>query len=72
MRGNCLSSRRLRDHDDIAEHGRHHSNRRVAQPWRILSFGRREGAHRSRFVAFGIKPRAPPDRTAVSVAIAVG
>ncbi len=46
MRHNWLSNRVFRDHDDIAGHCCHHWNRRVDQPWRIMSIGMRDWAHR--------------------------
>jgi hypothetical protein len=46
MRDNWLSNRVFRDHDDIVDHGRHHWNRLTEQPWRIMSIGLREWAHR--------------------------
>ena len=46
MRDNWLSNRVFRDHDDITGHCCHHWNRLVAQPWRIMSIGMRDWAHR--------------------------
>ena len=46
MRDNWLSNRVFRDHDDIVGHCCHHWNRLVDQPWRIMSIGIRDWAHR--------------------------
>jgi transposase len=46
MRDNWLSNRILQDHDDIVAHSCHHWNRLIDQPWRIMSIGLREWAHR--------------------------
>jgi len=46
MRDNWLSNRVFRDHDDIVDHCRHHWNHLVEQPWRIMSIGLRDWAHR--------------------------
>ena len=36
----------FRDHDDIVAHCCHHWNRLIDQPWRIMSLGMRDWAHR--------------------------
>jgi transposase len=46
MRDNWLSNRLFRDHDDIVAHCCHHWNRLIDQPWRIMSIGMRDWAHR--------------------------
>ena len=46
MRDNWLSNRVFRDHDDIVDHCCHHWNRLIDQPWRIMSIGLRDWAHR--------------------------
>jgi hypothetical protein len=45
-RYNWLSNRIFRDHDDRVDHCCHAWNKLVAQPWRIMSIGLREWAHR--------------------------
>ncbi len=45
MRGNWLSNRVFRDHDDLAAHRCQAWNRLVDQPWRVMSFGPRDRAH---------------------------
>jgi hypothetical protein len=45
-RYNSLSNRIFRDHDDLVDHCCHAWNRLVAQPWRIMSIGIRNWAHR--------------------------
>jgi transposase len=47
MRDNWLSNRVFQNHDDILAHCCHHWRRLVDQPWRIMSIGLREWAHRS-------------------------
>ena len=46
MRDNWLSNRMFRDYDDIVGHCCHHWNRLIDQPWRIMSIGMRDWAHR--------------------------
>jgi hypothetical protein len=46
MRDNWLSNRIFQHHDDIVDHCCHHWNRLVDQPWRIMSIGLRDWAHR--------------------------
>jgi hypothetical protein len=46
MRDNWLSNGVFQDHDDIVAHCCHHWNRLVDQPWRIMSIGIRDWAHR--------------------------
>ncbi len=46
MRDNWLSNRVFRDHDDITGHCCYFWNRLIDQPWRIMSLGMREWAHR--------------------------
>jgi len=46
MRGNWLSNRVFTDLDVITGHCCHHWNRLVDQPWRIMSIGMRDWAHR--------------------------
>jgi transposase len=46
MRDNWLSNRVFRDHDEIVDHCCHHWNRLTEQPWRIMSIGLRDWAHR--------------------------
>ena len=45
MRGNWLSNRIFKSHDDIVDHCCEAWNKLVAQPWRIMSIGRRQWAH---------------------------
>ncbi len=45
MRENRLSNRVFHNHDDSVDHCRHHWNRLVEQPWRIMSIGLRDRAH---------------------------
>lgn len=44
-RDNWLFNRVLQDYDDIVGHCRHHWNRLIDQPWRIMSIGLRDWAH---------------------------
>ncbi len=46
MRDNRLSNRVFSGHDDIVNHCRDASNKLIAQPWKIMSVGHREWAHR--------------------------
>ena len=46
MRDNWLSNRVFCDHDDIEGHCCNHWNRLVDPPWRIMSIGLRDWAHR--------------------------
>jgi transposase len=46
MRDNWLSNRVFTDHDNIVDHCCYHWNRLIEQPWRIMSIGMREWAHR--------------------------
>jgi hypothetical protein len=46
MRDNWLSNRIIADNDDIVRHGCFSWNRLVEQPWRIMSIGLRDWAHR--------------------------
>lgn len=46
MRDNCLSNRVFTSFDDIVDHCRQAWNKRVPQPWRIMSIGLRNWAHR--------------------------
>jgi len=45
MRDNWLSNRIFKSHDDIVDHCCEAWNKLVAQPWRIMSIGRRQWAH---------------------------
>ncbi len=47
MRDNWLSNRVFSSHDDIVDHCCDAWNKLVAQPWKIMSIGHREWAHRS-------------------------
>ena len=47
MRDNWLSNRVFNSHDDIVDHCCDAWNKLVAQPWKIMSIGHREWAHRS-------------------------
>ena len=47
MRDNWLSNRVFRDYDDIVDQCCRAWNRLVDQPWKIMSIGMREWAHRS-------------------------
>nr|WP_281070216.1 IS630 family transposase [Sinorhizobium fredii] len=47
MRDNWLSNRIFKDYDDIVAHCCAAWNRLVDQPWKIMSIGLREWAHRS-------------------------
>jgi hypothetical protein len=47
MRDNWLSNRVFKSYDDILDHCCDAWNRLVDQPWRIMSLGMREWAHRS-------------------------
>ena len=46
MRDNWLSNRIFQNYDDIVAHCCHHWNRLIDQPWRIMSIGLRDWAHR--------------------------
>ena len=46
MRDNWLSKRVFRDHDDIVGHCCFYWNRLIEMPWRIMSIGMRDWAHR--------------------------
>ncbi len=46
LRQNWLSNRIFRDYDDIVEHCCRAWNRLVDQPWRIMTIGLRDWAHR--------------------------
>ena len=46
MRDNWLSNRVFKSADDIVDHCREAWNKLVAQPWRIMSIGMRDWAHR--------------------------
>jgi len=46
MRDNWLSNRVFKHHDDIVAHCCHYWNRLIHQPWRIMSIGLRDWAHR--------------------------
>ena len=47
MRDNWLSNRVFKSYDDIVDHCRDAWNKLVDQPWRIMSIGMRDWAHRS-------------------------
>lgn len=47
MRDNWLSNRVFRSYDDILDHCCHAWNKLVDQPWKIMSIGLRDWAHRS-------------------------
>lgn len=47
MRDNWLSNRVFRSYDDILDHCCHAWNKLVDQPWKIMSMGLRDWAHRS-------------------------
>ena len=47
MRDNWLSNRIFTDYDDIVDHCCRAWNRLIDQPWKIMSIGMREWAHRS-------------------------
>ena len=47
MRDNWLSNRVFNSHDDIVDHCCDAWNKLVDQPWKIMSIGHREWAHRS-------------------------
>jgi hypothetical protein len=47
MRDNWLSNRVFKDYDDIVDQCCRAWNRLVDQPWKIMSIGMREWAHRS-------------------------
>ncbi len=46
-RDNWLSNRVFSSHDDVVEHCCDAWNKLVAQPWKIMSIGHRQWAHRS-------------------------
>ena len=46
MRDNWLSNRVFKSYDDILDHCCHAWNKLVEQPWRIMSIGMRDWAHR--------------------------
>ncbi len=46
MRDNWLSNRVFSSHDDIVNHCCDACNKLIAQPWKIMSIGHREWAHR--------------------------
>lgn len=46
IRDNWLSNRVFQSYADILDHCCHAWNKLVEQPWRIMSIGRREWAHR--------------------------
>ena len=46
MRDNWLSNRIFQNHEDIVSHCCQHWNQLTEQPWRIMSIGMREWAHR--------------------------
>lgn len=46
MRDNWLSRRVFTHHDNIVDYCRYHWNRLIEQPWRIMSIGMRDWAHR--------------------------
>ena len=46
IRDNRLSNRVFRSHDDIVDHCCHAWNTLIEQPWRIMSIGLRNWAHR--------------------------
>nr|AAA60334.1 25 kDa protein [Sinorhizobium fredii] len=54
LRDNCLSNRIFKDYDDIVAHSCAAWNKLVDQPWKIMSIGLREWAHRSRSPLVGI------------------
>lgn len=47
MRDNWLSNRVFKSYDDIVDHSCDAWNKLVDQPWRIMSIGMRDWAHRS-------------------------
>ena len=47
MRDNWLANRVFNSHDDIVDHCCDAWNKLVDQPWKIMSIGHREWAHRS-------------------------
>ena len=47
MRDNWLSNRVFKDYDDIVDHCCRAWNKLIDQPWKIMSIGMREWAHRS-------------------------
>lgn len=47
MRDNWLSNRIFKDYDDIVAHCCQAWNKLVDQPWKIMSIGHRQWAHRS-------------------------
>ncbi len=47
MRDNWLSNRVFKSYDDIVNHSCDAWNKLVDQPWRIMSIGMRDWAHRS-------------------------
>ena len=47
MRDNWLSNRVFRDYDDIVDQCCRACNRLIDQPWKIMSIGLRDWAHRS-------------------------
>jgi hypothetical protein len=54
MRDNWLSNRIFKSYDDIVDHCCFAWNNPVNQPWRIISIGMRQWAHRSCSMRFGI------------------
>jgi len=46
MRDNWLSNRVFKSYDDILDHCRYALNKLIDQPWRIISLGMRDWAHR--------------------------
>lgn len=46
MRDNWLSNRVFASYDDIVDHCCHAWNKLVEQPWKIMSIGQRQWAHR--------------------------
>ncbi len=46
LRANWLSNRVSSSHDDIVDHCCDAWNKLIAQPWKIISIGPREWAHR--------------------------
>lgn len=47
MRDNWLSNRLFTSYEDILDHCCHAWNTLIDQPWKIMSLGRRQWAHRS-------------------------
>ena len=60
LRDNWLSNRVFLNADDLVDHCCDAWNKLEAQPWRTMSIGMREWAHRSRSASLGINPTASP------------